>query len=159
MGVALRPYTQSDLESFAALFGDPEVMRYVGDGRPLEPGGSAQLLAKVLDIYRSDPSFFVWAIEEGGEYAGHAELKRRKGREEYELIYLVERKRWGRSLGGEVVDTLLNEARKRRIPFVIATVEPENSASVAILTRRGFEFDEDLSAQFDCPAYRLQLSP
>lgn len=158
MGVALRPYAQSDLEPFAALFGDAEVMRYVGDGRPLERDAAAQLLAKVLEIYQSDPAFFVWAIEESGEYAGHAELKRRKGREEYELIYFLQRKRWGRSLGGQVVDMLLAEARRRAIPLVIATVEAENVASGAILARRGFERDAALSTQLECAAYRLQLT-
>lgn len=157
MSLELRRYTQADLPALAALFGDPQVMRYVADGRPLEAHESAQLLGKILDIYKTDTAFFVWTIEDGGEYAGHAELKRRKGRQEYELIYFLQPCRWGRGLGGRVVDLLLKQARERAIPFVIATVDSRNAASIAILLRRGFQPNERLSAELDCPAYSLTL--
>lgn len=157
--IVLRPYVRSDQRALAALFMDAEVMRYVGDGRPLEASAAAGMMKKILSLYESDPSFFIWAVQEGEEYAGHAELKRRKGRTEYELIYILQRSRWGRSLGGCVVDRLLDEAQKRLIPFVIATVEPDNAASLAILRRRGFLPSAELSAELGCPAFRLVLDP
>lgn len=155
--VALRPYEQRDLGDFSELFGDAEVMRYVGDGKPLDADDAASLLNKIFQIYETDPSFFVWAVQEGTEYAGHAELKRRSGREEYEIVYLLERKRLRRALGGKVVDLLISEARARELPFIIATVEPENHASLAILAKRGFVPDDGLSRSLGCNAYRLHL--
>ncbi|MDQ6933192.1 MAG: GNAT family N-acetyltransferase, partial [Candidatus Eremiobacteraeota bacterium] len=121
----LRPYTRSDKQALANLFMDAEVMRYVGDGRTVPTAAVREIMDRIFHIYDSDPSFLIWAIQESDEYAGHAELKRRKGRGEYELIYILQRSRWGRSLGTHVVDLLLAEARKRLIPFVIATVDPE----------------------------------
>ena len=155
---SLRRYALADRQAVVDLFTDAEVVRYVGEGVPLEPAAANQLMDKILDIYESDPSFFVWAVQEGDEYAGHAELKRRRGRTEYEIVYLVQRVRWGRSLGGKIVDLLIEEGRRRSIPFVIATVYPENLASIAILTRRGFERDVELSKELDCHAYRLNLT-
>jgi len=132
-------------------------MRYVGNGKPMEPSAAFGMLDKIFNTYSTDPSFFIWAVQENGEYAGHAELKRRPGRSEYELIYFLQRSRWGRSLGGSVVDLLIREARARSIPFVVATVAPENAASIAILRRRGFEEDPNLSTELGSTAYRLLL--
>jgi RimJ/RimL family protein N-acetyltransferase len=156
-GVALRLYERADFDDFIALFGDAEVMRYIGEGKPLAASAAAELFAKIFDIYRNDRAFFIWAVYEGDRYAGHAELKRRKGRSEYEIVYMLARGRWGRSLGGRLVDLLVFEAQKRRIPFIIATVNPQNSASLAILTRHGFMRDAQLSASLCSDTYRLDL--
>jgi RimJ/RimL family protein N-acetyltransferase len=156
-GVRLRHYARDDLPAFVALFGDPDVMRYVGDGVPLDEAGAQRLFGRVFELYATDPQFHVWAIEDGGGYAGHAELKRRTGRSEYELIYFLARDRWGRGLGGEVVEALLAFARERRLPFVIATVDDANAASRRILERRGFVPDAALSESLAAPAYRLDL--
>jgi RimJ/RimL family protein N-acetyltransferase len=156
-GVRLRPYERDDLAAFAALLGDPEVMRYADGGAPLAPGAASELFDKAFVLYATDPSFHIWAVDEDGAYAGHAELKRRAGRGEYELIYFLQRARWGRGLGGRVVDAILAVARAERLPFVIATVDAANAASLRLLERRGFRHDPALSATFACPALRLEL--
>ena len=129
----------------------------VSADRPAGMAASA-MLDKIQKKYRTDPSFHIWAIEEAGRYAGHAELKRRTGRVEYELVYMLRKDSWGRSLGGRVVDALIAEAKDRDIPFVIATVHPENAASIAILRRRGFALDEALTRELDVTAYRRELA-
>jgi [ribosomal protein S5]-alanine N-acetyltransferase len=154
--VSLRPYTSTDADSLKILFSDPEVVRYVGDGKPLVHA-ALKLFEKILDKYERDPAFFIWAIQEDGEYAGHAELKRRAGRSEYEIIYILQRSRWGRTLGSRVVNLLLQEARTRSIPFVIATVHPENVGSIVILQRRGFVLHGALSTELQVHTYRLDL--
>ncbi|MBV9270464.1 MAG: GNAT family N-acetyltransferase, partial [Candidatus Eremiobacteraeota bacterium] len=78
-------------------------------------------------------------------------------RAEYELVYFLAREVWGHGLGGRVVDRLLEEARAFELPFVIATVDERNAASLAILRRRLFVFDEWLTKELDAPAYRLDL--
>lgn len=133
-------------------------MRYVGEGKPLDRESALSLFQNIFKAYGEDPAFFVWAVIEDGEYVGHAELKRRRGRDEYELIYILHRSRWGQSLGGQLTDLLLSEARKRHLPFVIATVNDRNAASLAILKRRDFVVDERLSAELACAAYRLDLA-
>ena len=141
----------------AAVFGDAAVMQFVGDGNPLDRAAISTLLEKIFTIYRTDPQFHVWAVEEHGAYAGHAELKRRKDRTEYELIYFLRAGVWGRGLGGRVVDALLERARGLHLPFVIATVCPQNAASLAILRRRGFQPDPDLTRELGADAFRLNL--
>lgn len=153
----LRRYRTSDQQSLFELFTDPDVMKYVGDGQPIGAHEEPYVIDRIFAKYRTDPSFYIWAVEEDGEYAGHAELKRRGGRTEYELIYILQRRRWGRGLGKKVVDLLLADARSKHIPFVIATVNAENHASNAILKSRGFARDENISAELEVPAFRLVL--
>lgn len=153
----LRPYRREDKPALVKLFGDPLVMQYSSNGAPLKARDAERLFAKIFEIYKSDPQFHIWAIEESGAYVGHAELKRRQGRSEYELVYFLSPDVWGRGVGSGVVDGLLEEARTLRLPFVIATVDDRNERSLAILRRRGFAADNGLSQELGAPAYRLQL--
>jgi len=155
---ALRTYVPGDRSAFRALLGDVEVMRYAGEGVAIEPDAADELFDKILRLPESDPAFYVWALVESGEYAGHAELKRRAGRSEYELVYFLQRTRWGRGLGGRVVDLLLDEARRLALPIVIATVDARNTASLRILAKRGFVNDLPLSRELGADAYRLELT-
>jgi RimJ/RimL family protein N-acetyltransferase len=140
------------------LLADPQTMRFVGDGRPQLSNDKPHLVDRIFEKYRTDPTFHVWAVEENGEYAGHAELKRRAGRSEYELVYIIERARWGRGLGGIVADLILERARTIGTPFVIATVYEANAPSIAILRRRGFVPDERLSKELATYVLKLTLS-
>ena len=159
MNLVLRRYTPADEPALAALLADPEVMRFVGEGVPVSAAEVCELMERLFHRYETDPSSGFWVVEEGGEYAGHAELKTRPGRSEFEVVYILPRARWGRSLGGRVVDMLLIEARRREMPFVIATVDERNTASMAILTRRGFVHDRALSEVYECNTLRLDLTP
>jgi RimJ/RimL family protein N-acetyltransferase len=159
MSVVLRPYRADDRKAVNDMFADPETMRFVGDGSPQMYDAKPHPIDRVLEKYRTDPTFHVWAVEENGEYAGHAELKRREGRSEYELIYIIERERWGRGLGGIVADLILHQGRALDLPFVAATVYEANAPSLAILRRRGFVWDEELSKELDTYALKLPLSP
>ncbi|MBV9270904.1 MAG: GNAT family N-acetyltransferase [Candidatus Eremiobacteraeota bacterium] len=153
----LRAYLPADKGAMVRLFGDPLVMRFASTGAPLKRRHAELLFDKIFEVYRSDPQFHVWAVEENGAYVGHAELKRRSGRAEYELVYFLAREVWRHGLGGRVVDRLLEEARAYELPFVIATVDERNAASLAILRRRLFVFDERLTKELDAPAYRRDL--
>jgi RimJ/RimL family protein N-acetyltransferase len=156
--VTLRRYREEDRNAVEDLCADPDTMRFVGDGQPILFNDTPHLVDRIFEKYRTDPTFHVWAVEENGEYAGHAELKRRAGRSEYELIYILERSRWGRGLGGMVADLILKEARAIGVPFVIATVYEVNAPSIAILRRRGFVPDERLSKELDTYALKLTLT-
>jgi ribosomal-protein-alanine N-acetyltransferase len=157
VSVTLRPYREEDRGAVGDLFADAETMRFVGDGRP--QAGGTHVIDRIFRMYDVDPSFHIWAIDEDGTYAGHAELKRREGRSEYELIYIIERARWGRGLGGIVADLILEQARALDVPFVAATVYEANAPSLAILRRRGFVRDAQLSRELDTYALGLALSP
>jgi RimJ/RimL family protein N-acetyltransferase len=154
----LRQYERSDGPDFAALLVDARVMRYIGDGKPFDGQRASRAIEdEVFAKCEGDPSLYIRTVRVGEQYAGHAELFRRSARSEYEMLYLLLPQFWGRGIGSCVVDLLLNEARTRNLPSVIATVHPENAASIAILARRGFTSDAQLTADLGLTAYRLDL--
>lgn len=79
----LRRYRPEDETGASALFCDPEVMRYVGDGRALTASEASDLFQRIFAKYATDPAFHIWAVDVDDRFAGHAELKRRDGRTEY----------------------------------------------------------------------------
>ena len=48
----LRPVQAEDLDDLAGLYADPDVMRYIGDGRPRTRADSATRLEIMLDHWR-----------------------------------------------------------------------------------------------------------
>jgi RimJ/RimL family protein N-acetyltransferase len=138
----LRPYRREDRVDFVALLGDPNVMRYVGDGVPLDTAQAAQLFGRMFEVVASDPTFHVWAIEIDGAYAGHAELKRRRGKPDHELIYYLAKPYWGRGYGKRVAAEIVAFGLETcGMPHVIATVDEANVASRHILESLGFRED------------------
>lgn len=143
----LRPFREDDREAAVALHEDPRVCRYMGDGTV--PDGEA-LFNAIFGVYASQEArwFEIWAVEVHGELVGHAELKEsehtRPG--ELELVYCLRPEIWGKGLGGEVAAALCQRARDlERIP--IATVHPENAASLSLLRRLRFAPLEALDEQ------------
>jgi hypothetical protein len=46
--LVLRPPVEHDLDAIAALYGDPEVMRYIGSGEPIDRAESWKAIAGIL---------------------------------------------------------------------------------------------------------------
>jgi hypothetical protein len=53
---------------------------------------------------------------------------------------------------------ILEQARALDLPFVAATIYEADTRSLAILQRRGFVRDEDLSRELDTYALKVTLS-
>ena len=139
--LGLRPWRAEDRGAWIALLADPEVLRFVGDGRVDEERDNGifdRLMA--LEIGPEQRFAFVYAAELDGELVGHVELKQTEHtrEQEWELVYLLAQRAWGRGLGSALASWGLRTAHAhgRR---VIATVAPDNAASLRILDRLGFE--------------------
>ena len=152
----LRPYRRDDLIAQTALFGDPEVMRFVGDGKPVPAADGGRLFARIFEVYASDPTFHIWAVDIAGAYAGHAELKRRAGHADYEIIYLLARPYWGKGYGSRVAsDVLAFGFDRSELSHIIATVYEANTVSRRLLEALGFRPDERVSREYDALGYLL----
>jgi RimJ/RimL family protein N-acetyltransferase len=137
----LRAWRAEDRGAWIALFADPEVLRFVGDvsvDEERDNGIFDRLMA--LEIGSQQRFAFVCAAEFDGEIVGHVELKQTEHtrEQEWELVYVLARRAWGRGLGGALANwgVCTAHAHGRR---VIATVAPDNAASLRILDRLGFE--------------------
>jgi RimJ/RimL family protein N-acetyltransferase len=135
----LRPYMPSDLKSCVNLFTDPEVMKFIGDGVMSWPAAT-ELFQKVFGIHDRE-DYDVWAIctRDEGEYIGNAELKPRKGADDFEVVYALGKSHWGRGYAAEVTRLILDYAfGTLNLPQVAAAVDPDNGVAIHLLEKLGF---------------------
>src|SRR5829696_4722730 len=82
----LRPFRDEDLDTYAEICADPEVMRYLGDGTPLDRVGAWRQLAFIVGHWQLK-GFGLWALEEkaSGALIGRAGLLHPEGWPGFEL--------------------------------------------------------------------------
>jgi RimJ/RimL family protein N-acetyltransferase len=136
----LRPLHASDLDEYAALHADPEVMRFLGGGAGTwDRGRSWRHLAFQLGHWQLGGSG-MWAVEilETGDFAGAIGFAEPEGWPGCELAWTLARRFWGNGYATEGARAALSYAfaalRKER---VISLIHPGNRASIRVAERLG----------------------
>jgi RimJ/RimL family protein N-acetyltransferase len=145
--LVLQPYVPADEARFVALFGDPRVSVWMGNGPSTAEEYSA-LFKRIFSKVYAENLFDVWAVREQGRYVGHAEIKWTDAASGHEIIYALSHDVWGRGLGTEVAEALIRYGFDvLGLSEVHATVAAENTASMALLIRIGFVHARDIQQQ------------
>ena len=133
-----------DLDAMAAVYGDLEAMRFVGDGTALTRADCERWIAVTAENYeKRGYGMFALVERQSGEVVGFAGLIHFAGHgDKPEIKYALLRSAWGRGLATEAARALLGFARDRGLPEVIATVDPEHRASQRVLAKAGMERGE-----------------
>ena len=140
----LRQFRESDLDAYARITGDPETMRYIAHGEPLDREQAWRSLGYVLAHWQIR-GFGLWAAEEkvSGALVGRIGLLRREGWRGVELAWLVARERWGNGFATEGARAALAHAfgvvGGRR---AISLIAPANAASIRVAQKLGMRFAE-----------------
>ncbi|MGK5675578.1 GNAT family N-acetyltransferase [Micromonospora sp. URMC 106] len=141
----LEPYRPDDAEDFVALFTDPEVGRFMGDG-PMAADEAGALFGRVFTKVYANDLFDVWAVRRDGRYVGHAEIKRTDQVDGHEIVYALAKPAWGAGLGTELARALVRYGFDTLdLPRVYATVADANHASLALLGKLGFVHERDIA--------------
>ncbi|OBQ50913.1 acetyltransferase [Streptomyces sp. H-KF8] len=142
--LVLEPYTPEDEEDFVALFQDPRVSRWMGDGPASEAADRALFGRIFTNVYARD-LFDVWAVRRDGLLVGHAEIKPTEAVGGHEIVYALAPSVWGSGLGTEVAEALVAHGfGTLGLSEVHATVAAPNEASLVLLGRIGFEYVRDV---------------
>jgi RimJ/RimL family protein N-acetyltransferase len=155
----LRHFDENDAAAFLVLGSDPAIIRYTGD-----PSGGLKSIEHALEVLRARTladyekyGFGRWACvyKASGEVIGFAGLKYRENLREVDLGYRFLPAYWGQGLATEAGRAVLDYgfahlAMKR----VIGLVEPENIASVRVLEKLGFIFEQMVAYPNMGPAAR-----
>jgi ribosomal-protein-alanine N-acetyltransferase len=167
----LRHFTPGDLDDVAALYGDPEVMRYIGNGATKtreqvaammelfftdnRRSWSPETLARLPQLGRAierDAHFSLWATiyKPDNRLIGRCGLLAwdLDGRKEVEVGYILARKYWGRGLASEA-------ARASRdygfgtLDFdrLVSIILPANVASQRVAQKNGMRFEKDVDVK------------
>ncbi|MCY9812199.1 GNAT family N-acetyltransferase [Aeromonas caviae] len=150
----LRPFDGRDAADLFAIYGDPLVMRFVGEPPFPSLATVSQMLASVERLLAGGESL-EWGLELRGSgrlvgtcglhsFAAGASLR------QAEVGCMLARSHWGQGLMGEALSALIVYARQLGIVTLLADIEPDNLPSQRLFERLGFIWQQDT-------CYRLLL--
>lgn len=135
----LRLFREDDLDAYAAMCADPEVTRYLGEGRPLSRAEAWRQMAMLLGHWQLR-GYGMWAAQERatGALVGRIGFFRPEGWPGFELGWMLARAYWGRGLATEGARAALAHAFTRLgREHVISLIHPANHASIRVAERLG----------------------
>ncbi|QHK18528.1 GNAT family N-acetyltransferase [Pseudarthrobacter psychrotolerans] len=134
-----RHFKEDDLEEFAMLCADPEVMRFVGDGPTLTRAEVAHWIEVCQDKY-ANRGYGTSAIFEriSGSFIGYCGVVRAPDRSFDELIYVFRRESWGNGYATEIGQAMLTYVFSiSPLDSISATIDPDNERSKQVATKLG----------------------
>ena len=164
--LTLRALCAADLEPFAAMLANPEVVRHLGSGLTRTRGETWDIMAGMLGQWALR-GYGMFAVEEraSGRFVGRAGILHPFTWPEPELAYAFDRPFWGRGYATEVSRAVLDWAWDGSGPALlsgsarlISYVRPANAASVKVLVKLGAVLLEELTL-FGGPAQVWEHRP
>jgi ribosomal-protein-alanine N-acetyltransferase len=137
-------WDSGDWREFRAIAGDPEVIRYIGDGKPWPEERSRQLVEHQIELYR-ERAFCLWKLlpKEGGELIGFCGLQPLSGTGDIEIGWWLARSCWGRGLATEAARAALGDGFVRvGLGRIVAIAQPANTASIHVMWKLGMHFEK-----------------
>lgn len=144
--LVLRAFRESDLDAFAAMSADPEVMRYIGTGDTIDRAMAWRHLA-LFNGHWTLKGHGMWAIEraDDGALLGRAGFLDPPGWPGLEVGWLLAREHWGSGYAREAAAAALrfgfDVLRRDRL---ISLVHPDNSRSCRLAEALGAQRDGDV---------------
>ncbi|WP_328941039.1 GNAT family N-acetyltransferase [Streptomyces sp. NBC_00250] len=155
----LEPYVPADEEDFVALFQDPRVSAWMGNG-PVAEADDRALFGRIFTKVYARELFDVWAVRRDGLLVGHAEIKPTEDVGGHEIVYALAPAAWGSGLGTEVAEALVAYGfGTLGLSEVHATVAEPNVASLKLLGRIGFEHVRDITEEDGSTTHVLTRRP
>lgn len=151
----LRPFRDSDVEPYAAMCGDPEVMRYLG-GRVVLSREDAWRQMAMLVGHWSLRGFGSWAVEERvtGNFVGRVGLHYPDGWPDREVNWALARQYWGKGFGFEAAQAALAHAfNALHWERATSLIDSKNQRSIRLAERLGERFEKEVEVR----GFRLGL--
>ena len=156
----LRAPVEEDAESLAPMYADPEVMRFVGDGRPLTRTETERSVTRMIQRWEADGfGLFTAVRKEDGAVIGRVGLlvwnadtwqpttraESQDGRTEVEVGYTLGRGYWGHGYATEAAGAVRDYAlRELGADRLIALIIHGNTASENVARKLGLEYERDV---------------
>ena len=142
--MVLRRLTQDDAAVLHRVTGDRLAMRFWHPGPDADVAAAKRRIADIEAHWRRY-GFGDWAVLEGtsGELIGFAGLHHIAGMAEVNAGYVLAPSRWRRGIGAQVCRLLLDYAFAHlELPEVVAVIDPQNAASLALAEACGLKLRE-----------------
>lgn len=137
----LRAFRKTDIEGYAEMKSDPEVLRYLvgAGGQPWDRSRSYRHMAFLLGHWCLE-KFGTWAVEylETGQFIGIIGFASPEGWPGFELVWSLARQFWGHGYATEGASKALDYGfRVLRRDSIISLIHPDNKASIRVAERIG----------------------
>jgi len=135
----LRMFREDDLDAYADMCADAEVMRFIGAGGPVGADVAWRQMALFLGEWALH-GYGMWAVEEraSGRLIGRVGFLNPPGWPACELGWLLARDAWGRGLAFEAAQAALAHGREHLgIGELVSLIRPDNVRSIALARRLG----------------------
>jgi RimJ/RimL family protein N-acetyltransferase len=140
----LRQFREADLDAYAEMCGDEEVMRYLGSGLPLTREEAWRSMALMLGHWQLR-GYGLWAVEEraSGELVGRIGCWNPEGWPGLEVGWTLRRRYWGRGFATEGARAALAYAfTQLGCRHVISLIRIANAASIRVAERLGERLED-----------------
>jgi ribosomal-protein-alanine N-acetyltransferase len=141
----LRHWREGDLDSYARICADQEVMRYMGRGT-MSREQTAESIERFVRHWK-EHSYGLWAVEEkaSGTFVGRIGLLYHEdwpeGEHKAEVAWLVDRAFWGRGFATEgALASLRYGFEELGLDRIISISLPENRASRRVMEKAGLTY-------------------
>ena len=155
----LRAFVKEDLDAFAALVADKEVIQHATyDGTPMTRAQAVNWLCYMLGHWHMH-GFGIWGVEEksSGVLIGRIGLQFLEWFDDVELVWMLAASAWGKGFATEgaraAIDFGLN---KLSLPRIAAVIRQENKASIRLAERLGMELEKEVVRQ-EIPFYQYVI--
>ncbi|MRG85935.1 GNAT family N-acetyltransferase [Salinibacillus xinjiangensis] len=132
-----------------SLLSDPEVVRFIGNGKTKDKSGGEDFLNWIYNTYKVGEHFGLMVLVHKEDHIpiGHAGLVPQtiNGKDEIEIGYWIAREYWGKGYATEAAKALLDYGRKHLLKErFIALIQPDNLASLHVARKLGMQLDKEV---------------
>jgi RimJ/RimL family protein N-acetyltransferase len=144
--LSLRMFRDSDITAVAEWTADPVVMRYIGDGVPMNRCTAWRAMASWIGHWHLRGYGF-WAVEEKAtqQLVGRVGFFNPLDWPRFELGWTLHPKHWHRGFATEAANAALNYAFNSMQRDVVSSfIHPDNTASIQVAERIGERLTGDV---------------
>lgn len=158
----LEPFELAHFDGLRAMENDPEIMRYISNGKVKTPEETRETIARVK-LRWQQYGFSWWAMREkqSGEVVGAACLQHLANQDgaPLEIGWRLNANHHGKGYATEAAQAIIQFAVEQvGVRYLVAVADPENRASHKVMQRLGMTY-KGIEQHYDvpCVVYELQI--
>jgi RimJ/RimL family protein N-acetyltransferase len=140
----LRMFKPDDLDDLCHIFGDPDVVRFLGSGQPAKREETETALMSIIKHWEAF-GFGRWAAicKQTRKLIGYCGLRNFQGTAE--LVYLLSKPYWGMGLATEMARASLKFGfEEKKFERIVAMAKLANVASQRVMRKVGMSFQKNV---------------
>ena len=140
--ISLRYPAMSDLDDFAEMNADSQIMQFIGSGVPYSLEKSSDTLTMLIDHWKTH-GFGLWMLRnrQSESFIGFAVFNYPEGQDGIELGWRLRSECWGKGYAFEAANFALNYAKENFDEYrLIHRIQTENKRSINLALKLGSQF-------------------